>query len=128
MPDRPISRSGHSARAPSAARETRALTGLQRADRATEGPHPDPLPSDGRGEGFSITRPDLSIVMVSWNARSHLVDCLKSIEDTASGLAYEVIVVDNDSSHGSPEAVRQGGFRNVCLVDAGANLGFPKGN
>ncbi len=80
------------------------------------------------GEGFSITRPDLSIVIVSWNARSHLVNCLKSIEDTGSGLAYEVIVVDNASSDGSPEAVRQGGFRNVRLVETDANLGFAKGN
>ena len=128
MPDRPISTTRHSASAPSAARETRALPGLQSVDPATEGPHPDPLPSDGRGEGFPITRPDLSIVIVSWNARSHLIDCLKSIEDTGSGLAYEVIVVDNASSDGSPEAVRQGGFRSVRLVEANANLGFAKGN
>jgi len=66
--------------------------------------------------------------IVSWKRSSHLVNCLKSIEDTGSGLAYEVIVVDNASSDGSPEAVRQGGFRNVRLVEAGANLGFAKGN
>src|SRR5260370_40656606 len=83
-------------------------------------------PAMENGEGFSITRPDLSIVIVSWNARSHLVNCLKSIEDTGSGLAYEVIVVDNASSDGSPEAVRQGCFRNVRLVEAGAHPGVAK--
>ena len=85
-------------------------------------------PAKEAREGFSITRPDLSIVIVSWNARSRLINCLKSIEDTGSGLAYEIIVVDNGSSDGSPEAVRQGGFRNVRLVEANANLGFAKGN
>jgi GT2 family glycosyltransferase len=75
-----------------------------------------------------MTRPDLSIIIVSWNARSYLVDCLKSIEETAGGIAYEVIVVDNASSDGSPEAVRNGAFRNVRLFEPGANLGFAKGN
>ena len=48
---------------------------------------------------------DVSIVIVSWNARDYLVTCLRSIEATRSNLMLEVIVVDDASSDGSPEAV-----------------------
>ena len=71
---------------------------------------------------------DLSIVIVSWNARDYLVGCLNSISETAKELSHEVIVVDNDSSDGSCEAVKEGAFENVRLVETGANLGFSKGN
>lgn len=70
---------------------------------------------------------DLSIVIISWNARQYLLDCLASIRDTAAGIAHEVIVVDNASHDGSPEAVRAQ-FPDVRLIETGANLGFARGN
>lgn len=70
---------------------------------------------------------DISIVIVSWNARQHLLNCLKSIRDTAENLSIEIIVVDNASADGSPETVvRQ--FPNVHLIRNDDNLGFAKGN
>jgi hypothetical protein len=70
---------------------------------------------------------DVSIVIVSWNARDYLVKCLRSIEETRGTLTLEVIVVDNASSDGSPEAVA-GQFPWVQLIQTGANLGFARGN
>ena len=71
--------------------------------------------------------PDISVIIVSWNARDFLVGCLKSIQETMTDLRYEVIVVDNASSDGSPEAVLTG-FPDVRLIQTGKNLGFSKGN
>jgi hypothetical protein len=70
---------------------------------------------------------DVSIVIVSWNARAHLEACLKSIQRAAAGLSVETIVVDNGSADGSPELVRER-FPWVRLTETGANLGFSKGN
>lgn len=70
---------------------------------------------------------DISVVIVSWNAREHLVKCLQSIEETKGDLSLEVLVVDNASSDGSPEAVVER-FPGVELIRTGANLGFAKGN
>ena len=70
---------------------------------------------------------DVSFVIVSWNAREHLVKCLDSIAETVHDLEYEVIVVDNASSDGSPEAVAAD-YAEVNLIQTGANLGFARGN
>lgn len=70
---------------------------------------------------------DISFIVVSWNARDYLLECLESIQETVENCTYEIIVVDNDSSDGSPEAVEQR-YPNVRLIRTGANLGFAKGN
>lgn len=81
----------------------------------------------GLQESHSSGECDLSVVIVSWNARRHLCDCLRSIEETRGDLALETIVVDNASSDGSPEAVKEA-FPGVRLIEAGSNLGFARGN
>ena len=70
---------------------------------------------------------DLSIIMVSWNARDYLLKCLQSIEATTSGLQYEVLVVDNASADGSAQAVRNA-YPAVRLIETGSNLGFGRAN
>jgi len=65
----------------------------------------------------------LSIVIVSWNTRALLSDCLESLR----GVSAEVFVVDNASADGSPELVRER-FLDVTLIESGANLGFAKAN
>lgn len=70
--------------------------------------------------------PDISVVIVSWNAKSYLEGCLESLAK-GHDRPYEVIVVDNASSDGSPEAVAQR-FPWVALIQSGTNLGFAKGN
>lgn len=51
--------------------------------------------------------PDVSVVVVAWRARDHVLACLQSLEEYA-GLPYEAIVVDDGSGDGTPEAVREG--------------------
>lgn len=66
---------------------------------------------------------DVSIIVVSYNAKEHLERCLEAV---AAG-PHEVIVVDNASTDGSPELVRER-FPSVRLVEAGENRGFGAGN
>jgi len=70
---------------------------------------------------------DLSFVVVSWNAKQYLVECLKSIENEATSFRYEIIVVDNGSSDGTVE-ILQANFTDVVLICNGENLGFAKAN
>jgi len=67
--------------------------------------------------------PDLSIVIVSYNTRDLLDRCLDAIPAAASGLAVEVIVVDNGSSDGTLERIALR-HPEVLLQSAGGNLGF----
>jgi len=69
----------------------------------------------------------ISVIIVSWNARDYLRDCLNSIAQTAASCVQEVIVVDNASKDGSPEMVEQE-FPEVTLIRAGENLGFARAN
>ena len=49
---------------------------------------------------------DVSIIIVNWNTRELLRDCLTSVFEQAGDVDYEVIVVDNASTDGSVEMVR----------------------
>jgi len=76
---------------------------------------------------------DLSIVVVTWNTRDLVLDCLASIEselrsaDGSPDLATETCVVDNASSDGTLEAIRQR-FPWVRVVSLPRNLGFAAGS
>jgi GT2 family glycosyltransferase len=67
----------------------------------------------------------LSVVIVNWNSRDDLAECLDSMcAQTHRDL--EVIVVDNGSHDGSVEMVRER-FARFTLLDEGENLGFAEG-
>jgi len=70
---------------------------------------------------------DLSIIIVSWNVRELLGQCLNSILDETGDLALEVVVVDSGSTDGSPEMVASE-HPWVHLLSCTENVGFPKGN
>jgi GT2 family glycosyltransferase len=70
---------------------------------------------------------ELSVAIVNWNTKELLCQCLRSVTETCQALAYEIIVVDNASSDGSPEMVRQA-FPSVKLIQNQANAGFAKAN
>ncbi len=70
---------------------------------------------------------DISIIIVNWNTKNYLINCLKSIEETSFGLSLEVIVVDNCSSDGSQMIVTKN-FPCVKLIQNTDNYGFARGN
>lgn len=71
---------------------------------------------------------DISVIIVNWNTRELLQTCLRSIVTYTPGTTnYEIIVVDNGSTDGSPEMVVQC-FPDVTLIRNRDNLGFAKAN
>lgn len=73
-----------------------------------------------------VSPPDLSIVIVSYNARADLERCLRSLAHAPPATPHEVIVVDNGSPDRSAEAVRAG-WPAVRLIAQTQNLGFAAG-
>lgn len=72
-------------------------------------------------------RPDVSVIVVSWNVRAYTLRCIEALKTRSAGVSVEVILVDNASSDGTAEAVRAR-FPDVEVLEAGANLGFPRAN
>jgi hypothetical protein len=70
---------------------------------------------------------ELSIIIVNWNTRQMLADCLNCVEATVKGFAYEVIVVDNGSIDGS-QAMLGEQFPHVRLIQNRENVGFARAN
>jgi N-acetylglucosaminyl-diphospho-decaprenol L-rhamnosyltransferase len=70
---------------------------------------------------------DLSIIIVNWNVRDMLRDCLKSLKAYHGTLQIEIIVVDSASSDGSIEMLRQE-FPEVRVIAEAENIGFVRGN
>ena len=71
--------------------------------------------------------PDVSIVIVSFNTRDLLRDCLSSIHAACAGRTSETFVVDNQSHDGSADMVAEE-FPWVRLFRTERNLGFAGGN
>ncbi len=69
----------------------------------------------------------LSILIVNWNVRDLLRDCLRSIERGRGALEVEVIVVDSASGDDSVAMVAAE-FPWVTLRPQSENVGFPRGN
>lgn len=74
-------------------------------------------------------RMELSVVIVNWNTKNLLLDCLRTVAANRAAIAggTEVFVVDNGSSDGSVVAVREQ-FPEVRIIETGANVGFATGN
>lgn len=66
----------------------------------------------------------LDIIIVNWNAGDQLLACVNSVARYGADLVESTIVVDNNSTDGSLETVKDLSF--VTLIHAGKNLGFGK--
>lgn len=65
-----------------------------------------------------------SVIIVSWNVRSELQKCLAALEEQRqSSPCFEVVVVDNASSDGSPEMVARA-YPSCKLIGLKKNIGF----
>ncbi|NLR65289.1 glycosyltransferase family 2 protein [Chitinophaga varians] len=70
---------------------------------------------------------DVSVIIVSYNTRDLTLDSIDSVKKFTSGVSYEVIVVDNASSDGTVEAVRER-FPDIKLIVNSENVGFGRAN
>ena len=70
---------------------------------------------------------DATVVIVSWNTREILRDCLQSVFGQTKDIAFEVIVVDNHSQDGSVEMVRKT-FPQARVIANTTNRGFAAAN
>ena len=76
---------------------------------------------------MELDRSRLSIVIVVWNAKKYVIECLQSLREHCSQLCDDVIVVDNASTDGTPELIAQL-FPEFKLIRNCENLGFAKAN
>ncbi|HVN57301.1 MAG TPA: glycosyltransferase family 2 protein [Bacteroidales bacterium] len=66
---------------------------------------------------------DLSVVIVSYNVRHFLEQCLRSVMKASVGISCEILVVDNNSADGSCSMVSTA-FPSVKLIRNSGNPGF----
>jgi len=66
---------------------------------------------------------ELSVIIVNWNTREMLKECLNSIRENTNSKKVKTIVVDNASSDGSRE-ITEKLFPEVHLINSGGNIGF----
>ena len=110
--------------------ETRA--GVGRACRPAEPGAAPSLPSAVSDSALAPSAqrpaPSVSVIIVNWNGREHLVPCFQSLEATDYPAdRLELILVDNGSTDGSRELMAAR-FPAVKVVALDTNLGFTGGN
>ncbi len=84
--------------------------------------------SEAPGTGSAALRPSASVptfavVLVCWNNRSYLEPCLRSLYDAGLRHTFEVVVVDNGSTDGSQDMLREQ-FSQVAIVQNASNVGL----
>jgi GT2 family glycosyltransferase len=72
-------------------------------------------------------RVGVSIIIVVWNAKDYVIECLSSLREHCANVHTEVIIVDNASTDGTPELVARM-FPEFKLIRNYENLGFAKAN
>lgn len=70
---------------------------------------------------------DVSIIIVNYNTKQLLANCLQTIYDKTQHVEFEIIVVDNASIDGSEDYITQR-FPYVKWINSGENFGFGKAN
>ena len=69
----------------------------------------------------------LSVIILNYNVRYFLEQCILSVQKALEGIDSEIIVVDNASSDDSCDMMKTK-FPHIKLIENTVNLGFPKGN
>ncbi|TSA24404.1 MAG: glycosyltransferase [Bacteroidetes bacterium] len=69
----------------------------------------------------------LSVIIVNYNVKYFLEQCIRSIQKAVNGLSAEIFVVDNNSVDGSVRMIREK-FPEVHLIENKDNKGFSKAN
>ncbi|RJQ26264.1 glycosyltransferase family 2 protein [Candidatus Parcubacteria bacterium] len=88
-------------------------------------------------ERANINNIDISIIIVSYNTKDLLLNCIRSIVDTVKKTKYEIIVVDNASTDGTCGAIsnfkfqprlNRGQISNFKLIKSDKNIGYSAAN
>ena len=69
----------------------------------------------------------LAVVIVSYNVKYYLEQCLYSLRKALDGIEAQVYVVDNDSADDSV-AYLSSRFADVQVMESGGNVGFSRAN
>ena len=69
----------------------------------------------------------LSVIILNYNVRYFLEQCVLSVQAALQHIDGEIIVIDNNSSDDSCQMIKKQ-FPHVKLIENKENLGFPKGN
>ncbi len=69
----------------------------------------------------------LSIIIVSWNVRDYLADCIESILKNCRLLQYEIIIVDNAGTDGTVDFIKEK-YPQIALISNTKNMGFAYAN
>ncbi|TMC40772.1 MAG: glycosyltransferase family 2 protein [Chloroflexi bacterium] len=77
--------------------------------------------------GRPVSQPSVSIIVLNWNGRPYLAECLGSLRSQTYDGPYQVVLVDNGSQDGSADYV-EASFPGVRLIRSAVNLGFAAGN
>lgn len=72
-------------------------------------------------------RKSISVVIVVWNAKKYVLECLESLREHCANTYREVIVVDNASTDGTPDLIEKL-FPESTLIRNQQNLGFATAN
>lgn len=70
---------------------------------------------------------DLSVIIVSYNVKHFIEQCIRSVIAASEGLSVEIIVIDNNSTDGSVQVIKSL-FKQVILIENSENIGFGKAN
>lgn len=73
-----------------------------------------------------VNNPKVSVIILSWNGLKDTIECLDSVKKIDYP-NYEIIVVDNGSTDGSPEEIARL-FPEITLIRNKENLGYAEGN
>lgn len=71
--------------------------------------------------------PDISVLIVNYNVKDYLLQCLRSLYRSEGDVSFEIVVVDNASNDGSVDDL-QNVFPDVKWVALDENIGFGRGN
>lgn len=73
---------------------------------------------------------DISVIIVNYNVKELLEQCVKSVLEASEGLCIEIIIVDNNSFDGSVSYITEkfGKDDRIKLISSNVNLGFSKAN
>ncbi|MDD9948909.1 MAG: glycosyltransferase family 2 protein [candidate division Zixibacteria bacterium] len=78
---------------------------------------------------MSPPKPHVTIVILNWNREADTLECLDSLA-RMDYPSFAIVVVDNGSTDGSPEAIERWGHEHLplTLIRNGENLGFVRGS